>query len=112
MKVIDLDAKLADGQARMNAEMNFSAALARLQVGVTVNDVNVQQLPRSWGIPAEVGGKLSGHAELTMQQKDTGVQTDGKGEGTIKDATRGGDPVAPIRISLEAAGGGYRFKLD
>jgi hypothetical protein len=76
---------------------------------VQVNRLKVQDLPRSWSLPPQVEGRLTGQADLQVTVADGKVRTDGKGQGIIQEARVGGQPAEPIRLDLHAAGDGYRF---
>lgn len=112
VKFIDMDAHVADGTALAGADMDFTKPPYRLKFDVRVKNLDVQKLPKSWELPPEIGGKLVGHADLTVVINDGAVQANGKGEGVINNATLAGIPAEPITLRLHPAGKGYRFQTE
>jgi hypothetical protein len=108
----DVRGKIARGDIMTSGDLNFRGEISRLVFKVGVKDVALHQLPRSWKIPKQIDGRLTGSANLDLTIQNGKVKTKGSGEGTINHATFAGFPVKnTIRLALESEGGGrFRFK--
>lgn len=105
-----IQGKVADGQIDMSGSLNFRQPEYSHSFAVTAKRMNLSKLPAQWRIPNELGGRLSGHADLKVMLVKGKPQTSGEGEGTIEYATFAGVPMLrPIRIRLHADDGGFRF---
>lgn len=110
-RLVEVQMQVAGGVAFVHGELDFSTQPARLVFDVKVKDVDVAKLPRSWDLPADVGGKLTGQATLTMLLRDGKPQLAGTGTGTISDATVADLPTDALPLWLTAAEQRYQFTL-
>lgn len=102
--------KVADGQIDMGGSLNFRQPEYSHSFAVNAKRMSLHKLPARWMIPNELGGRLSGHADLKVMLAKGKPQTSGEGEGVIEFATFAGVPMPrPIRIRLHADDGGFRF---
>lgn len=110
-RLVDVQMQVADGVAFVHGELDFTTQPARLVFDVKVKDVDVTKLPRSWELPADVGGKLTGQANLTLLLHDGKPQLAGTGSGVISDATIADLPTDAIPLWLSAGKQRYQFTL-
>jgi translocation and assembly module TamB len=112
-EVVELDnvhGKTAGGSIGVSGKLNFHDEPARLAFKVGVEDVRLHDLPRSWKIPSEINGKLTGSADLIVTLKNGKIQTAGSGEGVVREAKWGGFTLSkPVRLSLRSENGRFRF---
>jgi len=102
--------KTADGEIKVNSEMDFRGEASMLHFDVDVENLDVRQLPPQWRLPREIEGRLTGKADLQITVADGQVQFAGGGQGTIREARIGGAPAAPLRLKLHPEGDGYRWE--
>jgi hypothetical protein len=102
-----LRGRTADGEIVTTGDLDFRGEPYRLQFDVTVKDVLLQDLPRSWKVPEKVAGALSGQATVEVTIGDE-VTTSGKGTGFIEKA-RVGEFTYPKPIPLKMHADGARF---
>jgi hypothetical protein len=107
----DLRGDAAGGQMEAKGDMNFFRTGVRLTTTVTVRDVDMDRLPRIWGLPREVSGRLCGSADLqTAVVNDTPLIT-GEGHGMIHRATLLKMPINALPLTMYADGAAFRFAL-
>lgn len=113
-EIVELDnvrGKTAGGSIEVSGKLNFHDEPTRLAFQTGVRDVVLHELPRSWKVPSEINGKLTGSANLVVTIKKSKVETSGSGEGVILDAKWGGFSIRkPVRLSLHSEGGRFRFR--
>src|SRR5262249_39064711 len=80
-----------------------------LRFQVNVNRLDVRQVPRSWSLPTQIEGRLTGSADLQITLVNGKAVTSGTGRGVIREARVGNQPAEPIVLELHAAGDRYRF---
>ncbi len=103
--------KTAGGSIVTNGKLNFHDEPTRLAFKVGVQDVFLHQLPRSWKVPTDIDGKLTGSADLVVTLKNGKVDTEGSGAGVIRDASWAGFAInKPIRLNLHSENGRFRFR--
>lgn len=112
-EIVELDnvhGKTAGGSIIASGKLNFHDEPTRLAFKVGMQDVLLQDLPRSWNVPSNVDGKLTGSADLIVTINHGKVQTSGSGEGVIRNAKWGGFPISkPVRLALRSEKGRFRF---
>ncbi len=101
--------RAADGDIHLNGDLDFAHEPNKLQFAVHVQNLLVKELPKSWELPPQIEGRLTGQANLQIALVDGHPQTSGTGEGVVNDARIAGQPAEPIQLRLHAAGRGYRF---
>ncbi len=112
-EIVELDnvhGKTAGGSITTSGKLNFHDEPTRLAFKAGVQDVLLRDLPRSWKIPNNIEGKLTGSADLVVTIKQSKIETSGSGEGVIRDAKWGGFSInRPIRLALRSDKGRFRF---
>src|SRR5262249_55821343 len=102
--------KTAGGSITTSGKLDFHDEPTRLAFKAGVQDVLLHDLPRSWKVPNNIDGKLTGSADLIVTINRGKVQTSGSGEGVIRDARWGGFSInKPIRLALRSDKGRFRF---
>jgi hypothetical protein len=100
----------ADGEIRMSGVLDFRAAPTKMDFRVDADKLNIKQLPRSWHLPSQIGGRLSGHADIRVSVVRGKAQPTGTGQGQITEARLHKLPLRrPIQIYLRADGGRFQF---
>jgi len=103
--------KTAGGSITTSGKLNFHDEPTRLAFKVGVQDVFLHQLPRSWKVPTDIDGRLTGSADLVVTIKNGKADTEGSGAGVIRDASWAGFSInKPIRLSLHSENGRFRFR--
>lgn len=104
--------RAAEGELACDSVLDFRPKNTELGFKVDARALVLHALPREWKVPAEIDGKLSGHADLHVTIADGKPRTRGSGEGEITDAVLGGflKLKKPIRLALYADEGGFHFK--
>ncbi|HWG42938.1 MAG TPA: hypothetical protein VN688_09145 [Gemmataceae bacterium] len=106
----DVHGQMAGGNITTSGDLNFREATTHLVFKVGVGNVVLHDLPRSWKVPKNIDGHLTGSADLVVTVKDGKVQTAGSGQGEIKQASWGGFQIKkPIRLALHSDGRRFRF---
>ncbi len=109
--LVNVRGKTASGSIVTNGKLNFHDEPTRLAFKAGVEDVMLHQLPRSWKLPSDIDGKLTGSADLVVTIKNGKVETDGSGAGVIRDASWAGFSIhRPIRLSLHSENGRFHFR--
>lgn len=112
-EIVDLDnvhGKTAGGAITTSGKLNFHDTPSRLAFKVGVQDVVLRDLPRSWKVPSQIDGKLTGSADVVLTLKPNNVETAGSGEGVIRNAKVFGSSVEkPIRLALRSDGRRLQF---
>ncbi|MBV9123282.1 MAG: hypothetical protein JO112_07995, partial [Planctomycetes bacterium] len=91
------------------ADLDFLHDPSKMAFEIHVNNLEMRQLPRSWSLPPQIEGRLTGQANLLVTLVNGHAQTSGQGHGTINQARIAGEPAEPIQLELNAGQGGYRF---
>jgi translocation and assembly module TamB len=112
-EIVDLNqlqGKTAGGSITASGKLNFHDAPSRLGLKVGVQDVVLHDLPSKWNVPNQIDGKLTGSADVVVTLKQGKVETEGAGEGVIRDAKVSGFAAdKPIRLALRSNGKGFQF---
>ncbi len=112
-EIVELDkvcGKTAGGWIRASGKLNFQEGPMRLAFKVRVQDVVLRNLPRSWDLPSDIDGQLTGTADLVVTIRNGKVETAGSGEGLVCEASWGGFPLdRPVRLTLHSEKGRFRF---
>ncbi|MGL4422831.1 MAG: hypothetical protein ACRCZF_19345, partial [Gemmataceae bacterium] len=112
VELLSCEGELAGGGVKARGILNFKPETKQLDLAIDTEGCDVTQLPRAWGLPAEITGKLVGHADLTIRvPKDGAIQPTGGGRGRIEGAKLAGLP-ATIRLQLRGDGRRLRFDRD
>ncbi|HEY7326112.1 MAG TPA: hypothetical protein VH592_00625 [Gemmataceae bacterium] len=113
-EIVELDnvhGKTAGGSITTSGKLNFHDEPTHLAFKVGVQDVMLHQLPRTWNVPKDIDGKLTGSADLVVTIKNGKAETAGSGAGVIRGASWSGFPInKPIRLSLHSEKGRFRFR--
>lgn len=102
---------LADGTAKVNGKYSFDQPTQVIEVMAEASGVNVKKLPKKWGLPPKLEGKLQGTANLELQ-----IGPDGKpkylggGAAEVIGATFNGLKIDEFKLSLRGGENGYRFE--
>jgi hypothetical protein len=105
----DVRGQTAGGEIETNGDLNFRDAPAQLQFAIEVRRLDLARLPKSWSLPSQIQGRLTGQANLRVTIVDGKAQTEGEGQGVINDARIAGLPAKPIHLTLNVAGSRFRF---
>jgi hypothetical protein len=102
------------GQGRIGASacLDFRKPTTRMGFQIDLQQVQLQQLPRSWKLPEQVAGRLTGQAQLqvTVQAQ---VRTTGDGKGVVGQPLILGLPFpGSIPVRLHADGQRFHFSFD
>ncbi len=108
----DLYGDTAGGGAEAHGDLNFFRGGIDAQLTVDVRGVEMEQLPRTWDLPREAGGKLTGSAHLHSTYHEGHAEVRGQGQGKILDARLLGRPVEPVPMTLTADATGFHFRLQ
>lgn len=109
VRLRNVQGRAADGDIHVNGDLDFAHEPNKLNFNVQVRNLVVKDLPRTWELPPQIDGRLTGQASLQITLVDGHAQTSGTGEGVVNDARIAGQPAEPIELKLHAAGNGYRF---
>lgn len=102
-------AELAGGSLAVSGEFDYTEKPAEAKLNVNASGLDIQQLPKEWGLH-DFEGQLKGSANLTLKiQPDGKVEPLGGGDGTIENAKFRGIPVT-VAIHLQGNGKQYRFE--
>ncbi len=105
-----VQAEAAQGRIFTTAEMDFRQEPSRMHFRVRAAGLVLAKLPKTWELPKQVEGKLTGEADLTVTVRDQ-AETRGRGTGQIDDAkVLGFRTSEPILLTLQADGQGLRFR--
>jgi hypothetical protein len=106
----NVHAAVAGGKIALGGFFDFRKEPARLHFKVKASDLVLAQLPKKWGLPSQVEGKLVGAAELAVRVYPDRLVTQGTGKGQIVDArVLGMRTSEPIQLTLESDKDGLRF---
>lgn len=106
----DVKGAIADGTVTLNGDLDFNPSPSVLKLKVATAGVDVQKLPKEWGLPAQVAGKLRGAAALEIRVPASGPnEYRGGGDATLEGATIAGLP-AEVKLALRSDGKRYRFQ--
>lgn len=99
------------GQLETTARLDFSSPPSQLQFNIKADQVQIQQLPRSWNFPERLRGRVGMSADLIVRLEHPRTQTTGKGEGWIHEVVFGEDLAWPRPIGIRLTADGTRFQL-
>jgi hypothetical protein len=105
----DLEGKTSDGDIRASGELHCKQEPKEMQFTIDVNHVDIRRLPSTWHLPPQVFGRLTGHADLHVTVKHGISQTQGAGQGTLREARVFRLPTKPFDIVLKADQKGFQF---
>jgi translocation and assembly module TamB len=113
-EIVEVDnaiGQTAGGSITTSGKLNFHDETTRLTFKAGVEDVVLHDLPRSWNVPKDIDGKLTGSANLVVTILNGKVQTAGSGAGVIRGASWSGFSIdKPIRLSLHSDNGRFHFR--
>jgi hypothetical protein len=79
---------------------------------LTVANADLRQLPKSWGLPPQLQGRLFASTALQVTNSGGKLAVKGAGQGEIRDALLGGQPTdGPIGLVLGDQGGATRLDV-
>src|SRR5262249_34168676 len=97
--------RAAGGTIATEGDLDFRGDASRLNFCVEVRGLGLRRLPASWGLPAQVDGKLTGRADLAVTVRDGKTELRGSGRGEVSDASLAGFRArGPIPLILKADG--------
>jgi hypothetical protein len=104
--------KIAGGEITLSSgDLNFREEPTRLAFKVGVREVLLHDLPRSWKVPRNIDGHLTGSADLVVTIEQGKAKTAGSGSGEITQASWGGFHInKPIRLALHSDGRRFHFR--
>ncbi len=105
----DVHGRAAGGEIWTNGDLNFRDTPSQLQFAVEARGLELARVPKSWSLPPQLKGRLTGQAHLQVTLVDGKPRTQGEGRGVIDEAWVAGVPAQPIHLVLHAAGEGFRF---
>ncbi|MBO0698456.1 MAG: hypothetical protein J2P46_08685, partial [Zavarzinella sp.] len=107
----DVRGKSAGGEVLLNSRMDFSRPDSELRFMADLTDMDVKGLPKTWRLPPELDGRLTGKLEFNVTlPAGGGTKVEAAGKATIADARVRGRPVPPIELHVATInGGGVRF---
>jgi hypothetical protein len=115
VKLRDMRGEAAEGQIRLNGDLDFREETDKLHFDVTVEHARMEELAEKWNMPQalrDIKGKLTGHANITITVGDK-VHTDGQGEGKIENARIGDIPTdGPVTLKLRYRDGKPEFSTE
>jgi hypothetical protein len=108
VQLCNVKGSTAGGTIVTNANLDFRGDTSRLSFhDVRVHNVTMSKLPRAWGLPEEVDGKLTGAASLTLDVGNGKTRAYGSGKSEITEASLVGFPTfMPIKLNLRGNGEG------
>jgi hypothetical protein len=107
----DVQGKVAQGAITTSGNLNFRDNPTQLAFKVGVKDVVLHDLPRSWKVPKNINGHLTGSADLLVKIDQGKVTTAGSGSGVINQASWAGIQIKkPIRLALHSDGNRFHFR--
>ena len=101
----------AGGEVRVDSRLDFSKPDIALRFHADLTRMDVQKLPRTWRLPPQIDGRLSGRVDfvVTLPAKG-GTRLDATGRAVITDARLKGRPIPPIELDVVSGpGGGLEF---
>src|SRR5206468_928493 len=102
VKLSGVSGKAAGGEILGDATLDFRGPVTKMDFHLTARNLDVSRLPRSWELPSQITGNLSGKADLVVTVKGGRVHTSGSGQGTIGEARLAGFPAEPIQLRLHS----------
>jgi hypothetical protein len=110
VRLSEVKGKTALGEIWTDADLNYQNEIARLNFDIRVQRLLLSKLPKSWKLPSQVDGRLSGTAKLVVAVVDGKSQPNGDGQGVVSEGRLGGLPVVrPIHIRMYADGKKFHF---
>ncbi len=102
----DVKGKAYGGDVALNANLDFSGAASQLDFEkLKAHGLDVHRLPASWGLPAEIDGRLNAEGSVQLTLENGNIHTTGDAHAEIRDAHIAGQPVdGPIQIELSPEG--------
>ena len=103
----DVRGRSAGGDIRVRSRLDFSKPDSVLRFHADLKRMDVQALPRSWRLPAQIDGRLSGALEFVVALPASGgTRLSAKGHATITEARLRGRPMPPIELEIVGRPGG------
>ncbi len=111
VRLTNVRGRTAEGEIKTDADLDFRTKPTEMHFKAHVDRLDISQLPKRWKVPTQIGGRLSGQADLQVEIIDGKARPTGDGQGVITEArVLGGVPVIkPIRLKLHADGTRFRF---
>lgn len=109
----DLQARTAQGKIKTSGDLDFRTEVSNMKFDVAMEQVALEELPPSWGLPSDLAGRISGRAEMQVVVDGKVVKTTGQGSGVINQAQLGALLFpAPIPLKLHADGARFQFNPE
>ena len=109
VRLQSVQGQTGNGSIVASGDLDFRSLPTQLRFQVAVKGVQLRQLPRRWELPAQIDGRLSGSANLTVRVGDH-IETSGAGKGQIDEASLVGFRTRePIGLTLLVERGRFRF---
>jgi hypothetical protein len=105
----DVSGTSANGRIETHSDMDFRNRPYSLAFAIGGRDLEVQGLPRLWGWPALLSGRISGKVDLHVSAEVGHARLTGDGQGEITGVRIAGIPADKLRIRLVNDGSGFRF---
>jgi hypothetical protein len=102
----------AGGTIYLDSKMDFgNKAYDDLRFSTKLQGLDVRRMPKTWRLPAELEGSLTGNLEFGVRiPQSGGVETNGQGTAVITQARLNGIETKPITLKLRpSAKGGFDF---
>jgi hypothetical protein len=109
VRLRDVQGQAAGGEIRTSGDLDFRPTPSQLRFAVEVSRVQLARLPKSWSLPSQLRGRLTGEADLRVTTQNGKAQTHGQGQGVIHEARIAGLSTNPIHLVLHADGSRFRF---
>ena len=99
----------AKGMIDAESDMDFRSRPYALQFAITGRDLDVERLPRSWGLPPLLTGRISGKVDLHVSAEFGKARLAAQGDGELTAARFAGIPAEKLRLRIINEGSGFRF---
>lgn len=105
----DVSGAAAGGRIETQSDMDFRQRPYALAFAVSGGELDVERLPRTWGLPPLLSGHISGTVALNVRAEVGRAQVTGDGHGEITGARFAGLPADRLRLRMVNDGSGFRF---
>lgn len=103
--------KVAEGDLHVtSADLDFRNPTTMMKFDLDGRRLNIHSLPAKWKLPARLGGKLSGMANLVVRISNGHAIPLGTGEGQVEDANYGFLPIGKYGLRIKADQDGFSFE--
>ena len=103
--------KVAEGDLHVtSADLDYRNPATVMKFDLDGRRLNIHSLPSSWKLPPNLGGKLSGMANLIVKVIDGHALPTGTGEGRVEAAMLGFIPIPNYGLRIKADGNGFSFE--